>query len=239
MEDMTATVTATGGPLVAEDITKDYGSGPILGGVSLRIEQGELVAVMGPSGSGKSTLLHCLSGILVPTSGRVWLGEQEISALPDAQRSRSRLRNLGFVFQDGQLIPELSAVENVALPLQLDGTRRGLARRKAQEALDKLGLGELATRRPGQLSGGQMQRVAVARAIAGNPAIIFADEPTGALDQATGHEVMQLLTTVLHATGGTLVMVTHDRNVAGWCDRLVEIRDGIVHHDSAAAGQEA
>jgi len=213
------------------DITKDFGGGPVLAGISLDIEPGELVAVMGPSGSGKSTLLHCMSGVLTPTHGSVRYGDEELSALSDTPRSRTRLRNFGFVFQDGQLLPELSNVDNVALPAMLNGMGRGVARRRAMELLDQLGLGGLADRRPAQVSGGQAQRVTIARALVANPGVVFADEPTGALDQSTGHEVMQMLTTIVRQAGASLVMVTHDPKVADWMQRRVEIRDGIIHDD--------
>ena len=213
------------------DITKDFGGGPVLAGISLDIEPGELVAVMGPSGSGKSTLLHCMSGVLTPTHGSVRYGDEELSALSDTPRSRTRLRNFGFVFQDGQQLPELSNVDNVALPAMLNGMGRGAARRRAMELLDQLGLGGLADRRPAQVSGGQAQRVTIARALVANPGVVFADEPTGALDQSTGHEVMQMLTTIVRQAGASLVMVTHDPKVADWMQRRVEIRDGIIHDD--------
>ena len=213
------------------DITKDFGGGPVLAGISLDIAPGELVAVMGPSGSGKSTLLHCMSGVLTPTHGSVRYGEEELSALGDAPRSRTRLRNFGFVFQDGQLLPELSNVDNVALPAMLNGMGRGAARKRGLELLDQLGLGDLADRRPAQVSGGQAQRVTIARALVANPGVVFADEPTGALDQSTGHEVMQMLTTIVRQSGASLVMVTHDPKVADWMQRRVEIRDGIIHDD--------
>ena len=213
------------------DITKDFGGGPVLAGISLNIEPGELVAVMGPSGSGKSTLLHCMSGVLTPTHGSVRYGDEELSALGDGPRSRTRLRNFGFVFQDGQLLPELSNVDNVALPAMLNGMGRGAARKRAMELLDQLGLGGLAERRPAQVSGGQAQRVTIARALVASPGVVFADEPTGALDQSTGHEVMQMLTTIVRQSGASLVMVTHDPKVADWMQRRVEIRDGIIHDD--------
>ena len=210
--------------LATHDITKSFGTVKALAGVSLTIASGESVAIMGPSGSGKSTLLHCLSGVLVPNDGRVLFAG-------DAQRSHLRLSQFGFVFQDGQLIPELPARENVALPLLLTGTRRRTALAKADEVLAKIGIPDLADRRPSDMSGGQAQRVAIARALAANPRVVFADEPSGALDQATGHEVMQLLTATAAQAGASLVMVTHDPAVARWCSRLVEIRDGLVHAD--------
>lgn len=222
--------------LSLHDITKDYGQGPVLSGISLDIQPGETVAVMGPSGSGKSTLLHCMSGVLTPTDGAVFFGETNIAQLSDTARSRLRLQHFGFVFQDGQLLPELTNVDNVALPAMLTGSSRGAARTRAQALLDQLGLGGLAMRRPGDVSGGQAQRVAIARALAAEPSIVFADEPTGALDQSTGHEVMQMLTTVVRQSGASLIMVTHDPKVADWMERRVEIRDGLVHDDRLVGG---
>ena len=219
-------------PLIStRDIVKRFGSVNALAGVSIDIGAGETVAIMGPSGSGKSTLLHCLSGVLVPDEGTVTLGSTTISELKDAKRSHLRLTEFGFVFQDGQLIPELPARENVALPLMLTGTSSGKALKAADDMLGRLGIGELRTRRPGDMSGGQAQRVAIARALVGTPKVVFADEPSGALDQATGHEMMQLLTTSVAMSGAALVLVTHDINVARWCSRLVEIRDGLIHAD--------
>lgn len=217
--------------LVTQDITKNFGQVRALAGVTMSIDPGELVAIMGPSGSGKSTLLHCLSGVLTPDSGEVSFDGGTLSGLSDRERSHLRLARFGFVFQDGQLIPELPARENVALPLMLTGSSRGKALRAADDMLGRIGLADLRTRRPGDMSGGQAQRVAVARALVGRPAVVFADEPSGALDQATGHEVMQLLTTTVAMAGASLVLVTHDINVARWCNRLIEIRDGLVHAD--------
>ena len=217
--------------LATHDITKSFGTVKALAGVSLTIASGESVAIMGPSGSGKSTLLHCLSGVLVPNDGHVLFAGEDLTRMSDAQRSHLRLSQFGFVFQDGQLIPELPARENVALPLLLTGTRRRTALAKADEVLAKIGIPDLADRRPSDMSGGQAQRVAIARALAANPRVVFADEPSGALDQATGHEVMQLLTATAAQAGASLVMVTHDPAVARWCSRLVEIRDGLVHTD--------
>ena len=219
-------------PLTADGLVKRYGQVVALGGVNVHIAPGESVAIMGPSGSGKSTLLHCLSGILPPDEGRVTLGAVELSALSDAPRSRLRLQRFGFVFQDGQLIGELPARENVALPLLLTGVPRGAALRQADDWLARLGLPGIGGRRPGELSGGQAQRVAIARALIHAPSVIFADEPTGALDQATGHEVMQILRATARMTGSTLVLVTHDLQVARWCERLIEIRDALVHSDT-------
>ena len=224
-------VEPSGLSLSARGLSKAYGPVRALAGVSLDIPAGQAVAVMGPSASGKSTLLHCLAGILRPDGGDVWLGSQHISAMSDAARSRLRRERLGFVFQDGQLLPELPARENVALPLLLAGVSRSQALHEADIWLNRLGLGGAEKRRPGEMSGGQAQRVAVARAMVHRPAVVFADEPTGALDQATGHEVMQILTTTAAMTGTTLVVVTHDAQVAAWCRRLVEIRDAMIHAD--------
>lgn len=217
--------------LKLNDVTKNFGGTDVLSGITLELSPGETAAIMGPSGSGKSTLLHCMSGVLLPTTGRVHFGATDLTELTDGDRSHLRLSSFGFVFQDGQLLPELTAAENIALPATLTGTSRRKARRRAVHLLDQLGLGEFADRRPGQLSGGQAQRVAIARALATEPAVIFADEPTGALDQATGHDVMQMLTTLVHQQGSTLVLVTHDAQVADWLDRRIELRDGIIHDD--------
>ena len=216
---------------MAQHISKSFGDVRALDQVSLHIPAGQSVSVMGPSGSGKSTLLHCLAGILRPDAGDVTLGGDPVSLASDAARSRIRLERMGFVFQDGQLLPELTAVENVAMPLLLLGTKRAEAYRRAGECLRWLGLGGLETRRPGQLSGGQAHRVAIARALVGHPDVVLADEPTGALDQATGAEVMRVLTSAVAAAGASLVVVTHDRGVAAWCQRHVEIVDGRISND--------
>ena len=221
--------------LQATGLVKTYSSVHALAGVDITIGAGDLVAIMGPSGSGKSTLLHVLSGILLPDAGEVRLGDAVVTALKDSGRSKLRREQFGFVFQDGQLVPELTARENVALPLLASGASRGRAMRAADEWLMRLGVGEQKRKRPGEMSGGQAQRVAIARSMVANPSIIFADEPTGALDQATGHEVMQVLSTTAKMNGTTLVVVTHDLKVASWTDRLVEIRDGLIHTDRTMA----
>lgn len=217
--------------MTAHAVEKSFGAVQALRSVDLTIPAGQTVAIMGPSGSGKSTLLHCLSGVLVPSSGEIRYDGQVISALDDRHRSHLRLSRFGFVFQDGQLLEELTARENVALPLMLTGVPRSRAMKTADVMLARLGLSNEMKRRPGEMSGGQAQRVAVARALVVEPNIIFADEPTGALDQATGHEVMQLLVETATMTGTALVIVTHDPNVAAWCSRLIEIRDGAIHAD--------
>lgn len=203
--------------------------------VSLTLARGSQVAVMGPSGSGKTTLLHCLAGVIRPTSGSVVVEGTEIVGLKERELSRLRLTRFGFVFQDGQLLPELSAQENVALPLMLAGTPRRSAVERARAACASLGLEHEVLARPGQLSGGQAQRVAIARAMVTNPQVVFADEPTGALDQTTGQEVMGVLTAACRASGATLVLVTHDPGVAAWCQRVLVVRDGHVREGASAA----
>nr|VDG62102.1 ABC transporter ATP-binding protein [Streptococcus thermophilus] len=220
--------------LELRDITKSFTQQRVLEGISLTIEPGQSVAIMGPSGSGKSTLLHCMSGVLVPDAGEVIFNGRNIAALDDAARSELRLDHFGFIFQDGQLLPELTAQENVALPQIMRGTPQKEAHAAAADILGRLGMGGFVDRFPGQLSGGQAQRVAIARAFGGPPLVVFADEPTAALDQATGHEVMQQITAITRKSGVTLVLVTHDPNIAAWCDRRIEIRDGLIHSEAAA-----
>lgn len=219
--------------LELRDITKSFPQQRVLEGISLTVGDGESVAIMGPSGSGKSTLLHCMSGVLVPDQGEVLFDGRDVAAMSDAERSRLRLEHFGFIFQDGQLLPELTATENVALPQIMRGVARSQAHNDAVDMLTRLGLGAYVDRYPGQLSGGQGQRVAIARALAGPPSVVFADEPTAALDQATGHEVMQQIVAVCQKFGVTLVVVTHDPKIADWCSRRVEIRDGLIHSEVA------
>ena len=212
----------------ARNLVKSFGETPALRGASLRVSPGEIVAVMGPSGSGKSTLLHCLAGILVPDEGEVWFGGQRLDTLSDDRRSTLRRDRFGFVFQSGQLVPELTAEENVALPLLLSGTRRGPAMTAARKWFPVLGLDGLEGRRSGELSGGQAQRVALARGLVANPGILFADEPTGSLDSMSGEMVMNLLTAAAREHGTTVILVTHDARVAAYADREVIVRDGKV-----------
>ena len=233
-------------PLITtSDIVKRFGTVTALAGVSISVSVGESVAIVGPSGSGKSTLLHCLSGVLVPDQGSVGFGGTEISRLTDAQRSHLRLRELGFVFQDSQLIPELPARENVALPLMLTGTPTRSALRAADEVLARLGLADLRGRRPAQMSGGQAQRVAAARALITRPDVIFADEPTGALGSVSSDELLEFLARCVHELGQTLVMVTHDPHAAGYADRLLRLADGRIvadeqiHRDAARSRAQA
>ena len=219
--------------LELRDITKSFPQQRVLEGISLSVSNGESVAIMGPSGSGKSTLLHCMSGVLVPDQGEVLFDGHDVAAMSDAERSRLRLEHFGFIFQDGQLLPELTATENVALPQIMRGVPRSQAHDEAIDMLTRLGLGAYVDRYPGQLSGGQGQRVAIARALAGPPSVVFADEPTAALDQATGHEVMQQIVAVCQKFGVALVVVTHDPKIADWCSCRVEIRDGLIHSEVA------
>lgn len=221
--------------ITATGLTKAYGPTRALAGVDLNVAPGEALAVMGPSGSGKSTLLHCLAGIVTPDTGSVRMdlrrGQVEMAGLSDGARAAVRRRDLGFVFQDGLLLPELTALENVALPLMLTGAGRRSAQTHAAGWLQHLGLAGMEHRRLGQLSGGQVQRVAVARAQVNDPDIVFADEPTGALDSATSAEVMAALLGATVARGAALIVVTHDETVARSCHRLVVLRDGLVASD--------
>jgi putative ABC transport system ATP-binding protein len=212
----------------ARDVVLSFGETPALRGATLSAARGEILAVMGPSGSGKSTLLHCLAGILVPGSGEVWFDGRRVDTLSEAERSTLRRDRFGFVFQFGQLVPELTAVENVALPLLLGGTRRPAALRKAQIWFERLDLTGLEQRRSGELSGGQAQRVALARGLVAAPEILFADEPTGSLDSLTGEQVMNLLVAAAREEGTTVILVTHEPRVAAYADREVIVRDGRV-----------
>jgi putative ABC transport system ATP-binding protein len=214
--------------LEARDLSLWFGSTQALRGASLGVKKGEIVAVMGPSGSGKSTLLHCLAGILVPSQGEVHFDGARLDSLGDDKRSALRRDRFGFVFQSGQLVPELTAEENVALPLLLSGTRRGPAMKAARKWFPTLGLDGLESRRSGELSGGQAQRVALARGLVAEPEVLFADEPTGALDSMSGELVMDLLTSAARERGTTVILVTHDARVAAYADREVIVRDGSV-----------
>lgn len=213
----------------ARDVQLSFGQTPALRGATLAVTKGEILAVMGPSGSGKSTLLHCMAGILVPDEGEVRFGDVRVDTLAETARSALRRERFGFVFQFGQLIPELTAEENVALPLLLAGTPRKKALAEANGWFDRLGLEGLARRRSGELSGGQAQRVALARGLVARPEVLFADEPTGALDSMTGEQVMNLLVESAREQGTTVVLVTHEPRVAAYADREVIVRDGKVH----------
>jgi putative ABC transport system ATP-binding protein len=212
----------------ARDIALSFGTTPALRGASLAVEDGEIVAVMGPSGSGKSTLLHCLAGILRPDTGEVHFDDRRIDVLSETERSALRRDCFGFVFQFGQLVPELTAEENVALPLLLRGVRRAEALDAVQDWFVRLDLDGMQRRRSGELSGGQAQRVALARGLVGRPDVLFADEPTGALDSLTGEHVMELLVGAARDHGTTVVLVTHEPRVAAYADREVMVRDGRV-----------
>jgi putative ABC transport system ATP-binding protein len=228
--DLPAVAASTRGATIIEarDLFVSFGETPALRGASLGVRQGEIVAVMGPSGSGKSTLLHCLAGILVPEKGEVWFAGERLDTLSDDRRSALRRDRFGFVFQSGQLVPELTAEENVALPLLLSGPRRGPAMTAARKWFGLLGLDGLEHRRSGELSGGQAQRVALARGLVTGPEVLFADEPTGSLDSASGELVMELLTDAAREHGATVILVTHDAQVAAYADREVVVRDGRV-----------
>jgi putative ABC transport system ATP-binding protein len=229
--------------LSAHNLVKSYGTTQALDGVSLAIGAGESVAIMGASGSGKTTLLHTLAGIITPDGGQVVFqgpaSPVEVSALAETERSRLRRESFGFVFQQGLLIPELTAVENVAVPLMLSGYPRREAEARAQHWLQALGLAGMETRRPGELSGGQAQRVAIARAQVTGATVVFADEPTGALDSNTSVDVLNALLGSTVSQGHTLVMVTHDEGVAARCSRVIRVRDGRIVSDSASASAPA
>jgi putative ABC transport system ATP-binding protein len=218
--------------LVGRELRKSYGHTPALRGASIAVDEGEIVAVMGPSGCGKSTLLHCLAGVLAPDAGEVWFAGQRIDQVSDRQRVRLRRTTFGLVYQFGQLVPELPAIENVALPLLLAGRPRRASLAQARDWLRRIGLPGLDGRLPGDLSGGQGQRVAVARALIGAPRVVFADEPTGSLDSVEADQVMELLVDAAKQQGAAVLVVTHEARVAGFADRTVLMRDGV---DSASA----
>jgi putative ABC transport system ATP-binding protein len=222
--------------LEARDLVLTFGETPALRGASIAVAKGEVLAMMGPSGSGKSTLLHCLAGILVPDSGEVHIDAERLDTMSEKQRSSLRRDRFGFVFQFGQLVPELTAEENVALPLLLGGTGRREALRVARTWFERLQLGGLERHRSGEMSGGQAQRVALARGMVAQPEVLFADEPTGSLDSLTGELVMDLMTAVAREEGTTVVLVTHEARVAAYADREVILRDGVVTSIEAMTG---
>ncbi|MFF2845301.1 ABC transporter ATP-binding protein [Streptomyces sp. NPDC058001] len=219
-------MTPAGSLLTAVDLRKAYGPTPALDGAGFSIHPGEVVAVMGPSGSGKSTLLHCLAGIVTPDSGTITYAGRDLTAMNDAERSALRRSEFGFVFQFGQLVPELTCVENVALPLRLNGSSRKEAERTAVAWMERLEVDDLKDKRPGEVSGGQGQRVAVARSLVTVPRMLFADEPTGALDSLNGERVMELLTDAARSANAAVVLVTHEARVAAYSDREIVVRDG-------------
>jgi putative ABC transport system ATP-binding protein len=217
--------------LEARNVEKSFGNTRALRGANLAVDRGEILAIMGPSGSGKSTLLHCLAGIFIPDSGSVLYKGQPLNDMSEAERTKLRRTDFGFVFQFGQLVPELTAADNIALPLLLARKNRRAAYATATDWLGRLGLPDKGGRRTGELSGGEAQRVAVARALAMNPSVLFADEPTGSLDSLTGEKVMDLLVTLARAESVTVVLVTHDARVAAYAERTVMVRDGKVSAD--------
>jgi putative ABC transport system ATP-binding protein len=230
----------TGGAVVvANDVTRRYGAGDTavdaLRGVSLQIEQGKLTAVMGPSGSGKSTLMHILAGLDKPTSGSVSIAGTEITTLKDSDLTKLRRRHIGFVFQFFNLLPMLTAEENIVLPLSIAGEKPEPA--FFSDLIEKVGLGDRLTHRPAELSGGQQQRVAVARGLVSRPSVLFADEPTGNLDSTTSHEILELMRTSVDAYGQTMVMVTHDARAAAIADRVLFLADGLIVQDLPRSSQ--
>jgi ABC-type lipoprotein export system ATPase subunit len=219
----------------ARSVEKDYAAGGVRvrarRGVDLSVPRGEMVAVMGPSGCGKTTLLNCLSGLDEFDGGEVLIGGESISDMSDRRRTRFRAERMGFIFQTYNLIPVLSAVENVELPLLVAGTRPKEARRRATTALEMVGVPEQAGKRPNEMSGGQQQRVTVARSLVNDPAIVWADEPTGALDSETSGEIVDLLVRLNREQGHTFVLVTHDASVAARAHRTIRMRDGLIEGD--------
>ena len=229
-------------PIVhTESLTKVYGaaSQPIyaLNQIDLAVEEGEFLAVMGPSGSGKSTLLYLVGGLDRPSSGKVWLRDAALSELDDNALSRLRRQSLGFVFQFFNLIPVLTARENVAMPLILDGVPRSEALKRADEALSRVGLADRGSHRPSELSGGQQQRAALARALVAQPAVVLADEPTGNLDSRSSDDVVQMLRETVDRWGQTVILVTHDPRVAAYADRIIFLKDGKIVDDNHLKGR--
>ncbi len=222
--------------LRGRQIAKAYGPTPALRDVSVELAEGEILAVTGPSGCGKSTLLHCLAGILRVDAGTVHYRDQDLTTWTEAARSMLRRSEFGVLFQFGQLVPELTAAENVALPLLLADTGRRAARKAALSWLDRFGVADLADQRPGAMSGGQQQRCATARALITEPRILFADEPTGALDALTGEQVLTQIVQVARAQNTAVVLVTHDARVAGYADREIVLRDGAVDATGLGVG---
>jgi putative ABC transport system ATP-binding protein len=225
-----------GGVIIeAQGLVLSFGETLALRGASLSVDRGEILAVMGPSGSGKSTLLYCLAGILSPDAGVVCFDGQPLGDMREKDRSRLRRDRFGFVFQFGQLVPELTAEENVAMPLLLGGMPRGEALGAAKGWFERLGLEGMERHRTGEMSGGQSQRVALARGLVTRPDVLFADEPTGSLDSLNGELVMDLLTRAAREQGSTVILVTHEARVAAYADREVVVRDGIVTSTAAAS----
>lgn len=212
----------------AKNIKKSYGKTEVLHGVSLDVAQGEVLAIMGPSGSGKSTLLHSLAAIIPVDSGEIMFGGRNIAKFSDNKRSILRRTAFGFVFQFSQLVPELTVIDNVALPLLLNGISRNKAYAEAKKWLDEVGLKDKYDSTPGEISGGQAQRVAIARAMVVRPKILFADEPTGSLDSLNSEHVMELFIKTAKEHGTTVIMVTHEPSIAAYADREIVVRDGVI-----------
>ncbi|TCC40928.1 ABC transporter ATP-binding protein [Kribbella speibonae] len=219
--------------LELERIEYAYRRNTALRGVSLQLKPGEVVAVTGASGCGKSTLLHCAAGILTPDAGAVQVDGQDLATLPEEQRAALRRTKVGIVLQFGQLVPDLPLVDNVALPLLLGGHERGEAHKAAMNWLDQVGIADDADAVPGELSGGQTQRAAVARALVTGPSVVLADEPTGSLDSRAGQELLNVLLEAARYRGAALMMVTHDNLVAASADREIRLRDGLIQHEVA------
>jgi len=219
----------------ARGVTKTYDTGkvrvPALRGIDLIIERGEMSAVMGPSGSGKTTLLNCLSGLDTIDDGEILISGTDLSKLPDNARTSFRAKEMGFIFQFYNLLPVLTAVENVELPLLVSGLRPREARERAMQVLEQVRLADRASHRPAELSGGQRQRVTIARALVNQPAIVWADEPTGDLDSQTADEVMDLMRELNRSNQQTFVVVTHDPRIGGMCDRIIRMQDGMIVDD--------
>ncbi|GGK46234.1 ABC transporter ATP-binding protein [Streptomyces flaveus] len=218
--------------LAARALTKAHGRTQALRGATVELRAGEILAVTGTSGSGKSTLLHCLAGIVRPDEGSVVYDGRRLDQLPEKQLSELRRTEFGVVFQFGQLIPELTAIDNVALPLMLAGVRRTEAHKRADEWLERFGVRGQEELRPGEMSGGQAQRVSMARALVTGPKVVFADEPTGALDSLASEQVMTALVHTVRETGTTVLLITHDHQVAAYADREARLLDGVVRQDS-------
>jgi len=225
------------------DVVKSFGAGPLevraVNGISMRVAAGEFVAIMGPSGCGKSTLLHLAGALEEPSAGRVIVDGQDLATLGAAECSELRRRDVGYVFQRLNLIPALTAVENVMLPLELDGTPTGAARTAAVDALNRVGLDHHLDRYPDDFSGGQQQRIAIARAVIGRRRLLLADEPTGALDTTNSDQVVELLRDLCDTNGTSVVMVTHEPRFASWADRVVFLRDGRIVDETAPVDETA
>lgn len=229
--------------IAVENLVKTYHTGEVevqaLRGLSIDVPKGQMLAIMGPSGCGKTTFLNCVSGIDDVTSGEVLIEGTDLNTLNDDRKTEYRAKRMGFIFQFYNLLPVLSAVENVELPLLVSGTSPSEARQRALAMLKRVGLAQWATHKPAQLSGGQRQRVTIARALVNNPAIIWADEPTGDLDSHTADEIMALMQQLNREHGQTFVIVTHDPGIAQRCHRIVHMRDGLIEREEVPAGQEA